>query len=190
MNLVLDGNSMLLDYPGKPNYTVIWALRSARVKKYHNLAKIGINTAELVKRAPEVIDPLFIPKQKNVLFIWELSNDLSYRNKNREEVYDNIKKYCEDRKKIGWIVILATCLPRAHKNDYHMFEEHRITVNQLIRDNAIPEGWADVVCDFALIKELSDCNNKEYYASDTIHLTVKGHQLAKEVMKKSILSTK
>jgi lysophospholipase L1-like esterase len=190
-NIVIDGNSITRGYGdgevSSPNLAVI----SAGLGQYDyiNLASNGSATTNLILSAGNKIDALYEPEMpgKNICIFWEGTNDIS-QGKTDTQAYNNIKSYCQARKAIGWKVIIGTLPPRTYLGAANQ-EAYRLSVNTIILENALSEGWADAIADIAsdeVMGNIDTTYDRDYYY-DRLHMTPAGHNLVMPYFRDALL---
>ncbi|MEI7425019.1 MAG: GDSL-type esterase/lipase family protein, partial [Candidatus Staskawiczbacteria bacterium] len=105
------------------------------------------------------IDPEYqASRPENILTIWGGTNDLYFGSGNESDItntYNNLVSYVNDRKTIGYKVIVNTILPRSgYATPDTYFEAHRQAYNTLIRNNW--KTFADAIADVASDSRIGD----------------------------------
>lgn len=110
----------------------------------------GIATTALINTRPAKEDSFLRPGANNVLFCWELTNEISGLSISAAQAYANMKTLCAAAKAVGWQqVIILTCLPRNAAffggQTGAGFETARQAVNASLRgDFTVASGIANV----------------------------------------------
>lgn len=133
-----------------------------------NLAINGSDIADLEARAATV-DSFYDASRgtNNILSVFIGANDV-VASGDTNQIFADLKSYCEDRRAVGWKIVLGTILP----NDFAA-QVRRNTINAMIRNDP---SFYDALADFAAnttIGEDGDEDNLTYY-SDGVHLTAAG----------------
>jgi len=152
------------------------ALRGVR---FRSVAVAGQTTRDCINRAPQYVDPLIRLRWRNVVFLWEIVNDLG-RGATADEALQHVVEYCMGRKAAGFEVWVATMQP-ASPEPYGVasFEDKRLLVNDMIRQSW--RFYADKLIDLAALPEFAT-NSTGIYKTDGVHLNASGEAVvAREV---------
>jgi lysophospholipase L1-like esterase len=192
--MVFDGNSLTagqgasagMDYPSQ----LIALLTSSGVAgmETHNFGVSGQQTGSMIADAATQIDPLINVGVQNILFAWEIGNDIYY-NGNAVNAENAFQTYCEARRAAGWKVIVFTCPPRNNTtpagDDVATYNTKLSASNTWIRTNYA--SFADALVDLAADSRLSDYTNMTYYYTDGVHLSNNGYGVVAELAKNQLL---
>jgi lysophospholipase L1-like esterase len=189
--VVIDGNSI-------PSFAGVRAIEQGLIDAgvstdaISNVAIGGKATTDLIISAGALVDPKFNPLYgwKNVCFIWEIINDIKNGTLSAQQVFDNIKNYCQARKAIGWKNVVGTCLPWQLSGATN--EQKRLDVNDMLRAELASGSslWLDALADVAsdsVMGNAATCSDPAYY-SDGTHPTALGQSLLKIYFKNAFLS--
>lgn len=155
------------------------ALRGVR---FRNVAVAGQTTRDCINRAATHVDPLLRPKWRNIVFLWEIVNDLG-KGASADEALQHVVEYCMGRKAAGFEVWVATMQP-ASPEPYGVasFEDKRVLVNDMLRQSW--RFYADTLIDLAALPEFAT-NETGHYKADGVHLNASGEAvIAREVRAK------
>ena len=127
------------------------------------------------------IDPEYqASRPENILTIWGGTNDLYFGSGNESDItntYNNLVSYVNDRKTIGYKVIVNTILPRSgYATPDTYFEAHRQAYNTLIRNNW--KTFADAIADVASDSRIGDFGDEldhTSYSTDKVHMSNTGY---------------
>lgn len=148
----------------------ISAISGSRV----NTNQAGIATvAERVATVAAMYDPA---RSKNIYSLYIGINDLAADGDSGATLYGEIKAVCQAVKALGFQVMVGTILPTTQLGSNGVLDDRRTAANVLIR-NAVSEGWADALFDFAAdatMGPLAAASNTSLY-SDGIHPTTTAH---------------
>lgn len=114
-------------------------------------------------------------RSRDVVVIWEVTNDLSVNNLTGQQAYDELVEFANSVHALGAYVIVATTIPRNHVDDAADIWTRGQACNTLIR--SAPAGTFDAVCDLAadpVFDAEIDCDNTTYYNADKLHLATAG----------------
>lgn len=131
---------------------------------------------------------------KDILFAWELTNDMAANTSNATTCYNNIVAYCvAARAALPTVkIIVATMMPRNsasinnanRQNDLNLLDD--TTLNGKIRNHLVQDGYADAICDTASDLTMGIYSNgvvgvgeknTTYYNADQIHPNTTGFNL-------------
>lgn len=157
-----------------------------------NLGVSGQTIDQLNVLAPRTIDPLFAAsRSKNIVVLLAGSNEL-VGGTSVEETFGRIVALCQTRRSAGFKVVMLTILPRTgllQKATKEDFETARQGLNASMRKNMAT--FADALVDVAadpMIGAAGATASMEFYQSDGVHLTPKGHGIAAGIVKAAILT--
>jgi lysophospholipase L1-like esterase len=199
--IVFDGNSLTADRgTASINYPQQLAEMETIRAKYKNFAKSSQTTVDMIEDASTTVDHLYDPSKKSILVAWEITNDLFF-GATPETAYANFVEYCQQRKAVGWRVVVINVLPRSNEGTPTNFEKSRKAVNQKMRED-FPDktnnptvyrsgekgGYADFLVDVDSIPELGNPGSEKntIYYPDLVHLTTYGYTLIANSVKNSI----
>jgi hypothetical protein len=186
IQIIVDGNSMSNEISGfAPNTNagkkyIEEFLRDDYPNTYRvkNVSILGQTTKQMIVAAPTRVDPFYdATRLDNVLFAWEGTNHIYLDSVSAQTAYDSLVSYCQQRRDVGWKVIIGTILPRSSVGTPSFQEARRDSVNVLIRANWAT--FADEMFDVAAntdIGEAGDSDNVTYYV-DKVHMTATGYQI-------------
>jgi lysophospholipase L1-like esterase len=172
-SLIFDGNSQTASEPQFGGLGYVNQMR-ALLPSWNcvNTAVSGTTTQDMITRAPTTVDPLrFASQALQIVMVWEGTNDLKL-GATVTDAYNHLVTYCTARRSLGFLVLIATLLPRGDAGAG--FEANRSAVNALIVANW--STFADGLTDFAAnttIGQAGQHTNATYYA-DGVHLTAAG----------------
>lgn len=175
-NIIIDGNSIACAHLGGNACEEGVTGAGLTTNDYYNVAVSGRTTRGLITLAFAQVDSFYDTAfgNKNILILWEGSNDLALNASSAASAYQSIKEYCMARKALGFKIIVATILPR---NDVDI-EARRLTVNTSIRNaKTNNESWIDAVADVAsdpTIGIFSATSNTAIYY-DGVHPAASAH---------------
>jgi lysophospholipase L1-like esterase len=136
----------------------------------------GQKLSDMLINAPTKVDPLFQPGLgRNVAVIWGGTNDLCWWAHTSEAVYEDLREYCEGRRRAGYTVVALTLLPRSDTGSPADFETLRQEVNSRIR--AGWAGFADAMVDVGsdpFIGISGSETDLRFYSPDRVHLNNAG----------------
>lgn len=119
----------------------------------------GISGQTTVQMQTDAVNKVFnkytTAYSKDVLFAWELTNDMAANASNVTTCYNNMVNYCiAARAALPNIkIVVATMLPRTgvtnsnRQNDSNLLDD--TTLNGKIRNHLVQDGYCDAVCDVA-----------------------------------------
>jgi lysophospholipase L1-like esterase len=185
--IVFDGNSLTAgqgapsgsDYPAQL-IALLGGLGITGIAHY-NFGVGAQTTTAMASDAASQIDPLILGGVQNILFAWEIGNDI-YFNGNTATAETNFQNYCLDRQAAGWRVIVLTLMPRNQTTSFgdnvSQFNTKLNNANTWLRANytSFAEGIVDVAAD----SRLSDYTNTTYFFDGT-HLTAAGYGVVAEL---------
>lgn len=185
--IVFDGNSLTagqgaasgMDYPAQL-IALLEALGITGIADY-NFGVGGQTTTDMDSDAASQIDTLILPGVQNILFAWEIGNDI-YFNGDVSAAQTRFQNYCLARQAAGWTVIVFTLTPRnqstAFGDDVTTYNTKLNSANTWLRANYT--GFASGLVDVAADSRLSDYLDSTYYA-DGIHHTNLGYGVDAEL---------
>lgn len=158
----------------------------------------GISGQTTVQMQTDAVSKVFNKNttgySKDVLFVWELTNDMAANSSNATTCYNNMVNYCiAARAALPNIkIIVATMMPRNsasinnanRQNDSNLTDD--ATLNGKIRNHLVQDGYADAICDTASDPTMGIYSNgvagvgeknTTYYNVDEIHPTTAGYNL-------------
>ncbi len=147
-----------------------------------NVAVPGQEWSDMLDDAACEIDPLFAPAaRQNIVVVWAGTNDLN-RTHTAKRIWRELERYCRDRRRRGWKVVILTVLPRIPTRSGSRFERQRRLLNHAIR-----ERWpavADAVADVAHDERIGDYAGfaAAQYKTDGIHNNAAGNAVIAEVV--------
>jgi lysophospholipase L1-like esterase len=185
--IVFDGNSLTAGqgstggntYPAQL-IALLEALGITGIADY-NFGVGGQTTSDMDSDVTTQIDPLILGGVQNILFAWEIGNDI-YFNGDVSAAQTRFQNYCEDRQAAGWTVIVITLTPRNQStsfgDDVTAFNAKLDAANTWLRANYT--SFASGLVDVALDDRLSDYLDTTYF-SDGIHYTNAGYGVVAEL---------
>lgn len=120
---------------------------------------------------------------KDVVVIWELTNDMSATGGNQDSCYAHMVSLCQDVRTNmpSAKIIVLTMMPRnarpTRQNDSDLFDDN--TLNGMVRNRLVQDGYADYICDTGsdtLMGKAGQNTNLDYYKADQIHPNAVGYQ--------------
>lgn len=185
--IVFDGNSLTAgqgatsgqDYPAQL-INLLTALGVTGIAHY-NFGVGGQTTSDMDSDVTTQIDPLILGGVQNILFAWEIGNDIYY-NGNTTAAETRFQNYCLDRQAAGWTVIVITLTPRNQSSAFgdtiSQFNTKLNNANTWLRANYT--SFASGIVDVAADSRLSDYTDATYF-SDGIHYTDAGYGVVAEL---------
>ncbi len=183
-NVIVDSNSL-----GTPQFGSIPWPEQLQTKVNNpgcivtNFSVSGQSTSEMLGDVKTQIDPLFVVGKTNVLFVMEVGNDLFFgRSPNLEVAKEKFKRYCLERRAVGWKVIAMTCYDRLQP-----------TVRQDLKDfnTWLLETWtgfANDIVDCYQDPVYRDATNTVYFP-DGVHPNIAGTFGIAELAYRALLRT-
>lgn len=165
----------------------------------------GQTTVEMLKDAyASVFNKSKTFLSKDVIFVWELTNDMAANSSNATTCYNNLVTYLQALKSYlpTAKIVVATMLPRSaasitnanRQNDANLTDD--TTLNGKIRNHLVADGYCDAICDVASDATMGIYSNgvagvgeknTTYYNVDEIHPNTTGYNyLATNYIKPSI----
>lgn len=154
----------------------------------------GISGQTTVQMQSDAVNKVFNKNTtaytKDILFVWELTNDMAANASNATTCYNNMVNYCiVARAALPNIkIVVATMLPRTgvtnanRQNDSNLLDD--TTLNGKIRNHLVQDGYADAICDVASDATMGIYSNgvagvgeknTTYYSVDEIHPNTTGY---------------
>jgi len=179
-NIIFEGNS-LFNYMSNAGglfgfyipQGVYNNVKGSYVLAYTSFAISGRNQTQINSSISTNIAPLV--KFKDVIIVWEGTNDLYTNGLSGQAAYDNLTTYVNMVRAYGAIVIVCTVIARDGATDSADLMTRIGDYNTLVRNNAGSLGIT--VCDLAadpLFDTRADASNATYYNADKIHQTTAG----------------
>jgi len=182
--IVFDGDSLTYGTgsdPGEDYPSVALQRLPARVTAV-NVAVPGQEWGDMLDDAACEIDPLFAPAaRQNIVIVWAGTNDLN-RTHTAKRIWRELERYCRDRRRRGWKVVILTVLPRIPTRSGSRFERQRRLLNHAIRERS--PAVADAVADVAHDERIGDYAGfaAAQYKTDGIHNNAAGNAVIAEVV--------
>jgi hypothetical protein len=138
-----------------------------------NIAVGGQTTPQMNVDAAQQIDAIYDGNKNCVLIAWEIGNDL-YFGATVEMACANFKKYCSDRRSIGWRVVAITVADRLHLSGTPggdtgvQYTAKVLAANDWLRNNW--RNFADALVDSRKVPALTNASNPSFFP-DGIHPT-------------------
>lgn len=192
-DVVVAGNSLATGYGASTDFTTPPGYVSGELGPAASVcdaALAGATTGYLVGQDVTRVDPLVdaAATTTQVLFFWEIRNDLCIQLSTKETALANAQEYADDRTAAGWSVILGTCidsqLASGAGDEPADFNTSRTFINDALGDDftvstADPYVWlagpgvtyAAALIRFDQMSEFSDATDTDYYQADKVHLT-------------------
>lgn len=146
-----------------------------------NVAHAGDTIDTMTTDAASQVDAAYDgTKDYSWVHFWGGTNNL-ITGESAASVYSKIKTYCQARKTATPLVriCVGTIINRNEAGLVAGWSTAALSVNSSIRANAIAEGWADAVADYAADSRYTpgsgDTTNTVWYNGDKIHLTDAGY---------------
>lgn len=194
-NIVGDGNSLMLRVDGSQGiWDIITQLSHTNPFQgtnvtFHNFGVGGQTTAQMTTDAAVQIDTLYNPAVKNILIVWEVTNDIGF-NQDVSGAVSRMTTYCNARRAAGWKVVLLTCIPRGGTSvsgqTQPSYDNDLITANtSLIAGEGV---FADKVINLRSDSRLSAVSTTYYRDGDQTHLNQEGYRIVVEMIMQKILT--
>lgn len=213
VNVVFDGNSFTSGTDATQGLTIPAQVGNLLGLNYliTNKAVSGQTTQQMSADYASDIATVYSASNysKNILVVYEGRNDLVINSTVTSTIaYNNLKAYADLGKATGFKIVMVTLLPSwttpPYKGDatsagYTALNTDRLTVNTLIRNNYIAEGWilADIAADTRIgtlgkneqsgytWSSTRPTNNGIY--SDGTHLNSTGYGIKANIIKDAVL---
>jgi lysophospholipase L1-like esterase len=163
------------------SYTSI--LAAGKKVAAQNYSVGGIETNTMINNFSTVLAPFIKPN--DVVFFWEIINDIGGGGKTAAQAYANCILYCNMCKRMGAKVIIASTIPATNVTN----EQAKLDTDTLIRANWTT--FADAFCDFRSqphFQTTADAADLTYYIADGTHLTDLGYDTISNFATPIILS--
>jgi len=169
--IVFDGNSLTNSRGGVPAYPSLLAIPTNITTA--NVSARGSTTVEQDALAATAVDALHRDGLCLVV-MWEGANDL-YFGATAEQAIDHLRQYAARRRAAGFVVLLASLLPRSDAGLSPNYEARRQAVNTWLRAHhqEIADGFIDIGRDPAMGAAGQELNRR-YYLPDRVHLAAGG----------------
>lgn len=125
--------------------------------------------------------------KKDIIVIWEGTNDMAVNNLSGAAAFANLKTYINTVNTYSAKIIVCTVIARDYITDSANLMTRISSYNQLVKDSSILYNYT--VADVGAITNLvlrSDCSNTTYYHADKIHLVTTGYNLVINLIKTTI----
>ena len=187
ITVVCDGNSLTFGLGGKSYPSQLQSILGRRFKVI-NKGVSGQTTAKMMQDAATDIDSLTRNSNNSLICVaWECTNDMFFGTE-ATTAFNNLKKYCQDRRASGFKVVALTVLPRSEPGTPANFESQRQILNTLLRKHW--RDFADALADIATDKNLGypgAQKNLRFYG-DLVHLNEAGYRIIAKYVAESIFS--
>lgn len=194
--IVFDGNSHFYGYPNNTlteSPPAIFSTLSPFSTNGTTVYNKGINgqvTAAMTYDADTDIDPLYNSSVTSILIALEIENDIFF-NGDPTAAYNNMVDYCNDRRAVGWKVLVCTNPFRNYGpttpagDDAATYSLKLDTAVALVRANwaSFSDGIVDLRANSAF-----QSYSPTYYVADELHFTVTGNALIATLIRNKILS--
>jgi lysophospholipase L1-like esterase len=175
--IVFDGDSLTEGYFLTPaqSYPSQVMRRLPERLEWRNFGISGQTWPDLLRDVRHEVDPLYSPSRRlNLVVVWAGANDLAVGHA-AQQVYENARRYCEARRRVGFTVITATLYPLEPKDVDRQFEARRAAYNDLLR--AHWRDFADALVDIAADERIGDASGpaRRQYFIDAVHLNEAGY---------------
>lgn len=175
--IVFDGDSLTEGYMFAPaeSYPSQVMRRLSVPLQWENVAVSGQTWPDLLRDVEREVDPLYSPERPlNVVVVWAGANDLAGGFAPRE-VYENARRYCEGRRREGFVVVILAMYPLQPKDLDDGYERRRLTYNALLREHW--HEFADALVDVAADERIGDASPpaRNVYFVDAVHLNETGY---------------
>jgi hypothetical protein len=132
------------------------------------------------------VDPIFNSGASSIVIAWEVGNDIYY-NGSVVNAMTRFWYYCDQRKAVGWKVIIINCPPRDQSTT---FGDNSSQYNaKLVSANTeMYNDWrkhCDGLIDLAQDSRFQGYNFT-YYDADKVHYTDAGYEVIADLVKKKI----
>lgn len=142
--------------------------------------------------ASQWIDPLFArSRSKNLIVLHGGGNDMAQGGQSVADAFARMVAYCQDRRSVGWKVVVLTILPRTgFLRTGEDFEAERQEFNALMRKNLVrfADGLADIGADPTIGIASARGNWMYYQVANGILPTAAGHRIIAPIVKAAILT--
>jgi lysophospholipase L1-like esterase len=149
----------------------------------YNFINLGISSAnveDLNTYESTNIDQLVNQSHKFVLLVWIGANDYATP---LSAFTQDLTAYWQKRRAAGYKIIAFTVLPRGDKSPLE-----QVAMNDWIRDNW--KSYCDGLVDVAVVPELQDPTNLDYFNKDEIHLTDAGNTIVAKLVSQAVANLK
>ena len=183
--LICDGDSLTQGIGSTYNYPM--QLDSSLSAAHHRFVVInagvgGRTVRDMGGSAAENVDSRFQSGGLNILVFWGGTNDIAVDKVNGDSTYQRIKSYLDDRRSLGWKIIVLTITRRS---DFSGIKEAaRQAANRRILANC--NSIADACIDVAAEPLLANPGDSRYFR-DGIHLTDEGYKIVAEAVKPAVI---
>jgi len=175
--VVFDGDSLTAGFmlPAAESYPAQLMATLPPSITWVNVAVSGQIWPQLLADAGTDVDDRYDDRRAdNVVVVWAAANDLA-TGFPAQEILDNARRYCEERRQRGFRVIVLTMYPLQPKDVDAEYDQVRREYNELLR-----AGWpefAEGLVDVAADDRLGDDSGPERaaYFLDLVHLTAAGY---------------
>ncbi|GEM_PF-1905053 len=175
--VVFDGDSLTAGFmlPAAESYPAQLMATLPPSITWANVAVSGQIWPQLLADADTDVDDRYDDRRAaNVVVVWAAANDLA-TGFSAQEILDNARRYCEQRRQRGFRVIILSMYPLQPKDADAEYDQVRREYNDLLR-----AGWpefADGLVDVAADDRLGDDSGPERaaYFLDLVHLTAAGY---------------
>lgn len=191
--IVCDGNSLTYGYP----YDTLVDSYPAKLKNVlpsnftiYNFGVNGQTTLSMIGDASSQIDSLYDANKNNILFAFEIGNDI-YLNGNLVNAVNSFKQYCNDRRLVGWKVVALTLPERIHGYTTPFGDNDTVYTQKIDGANALlttnPNSYCDYLLD--LRADINFTNSLSYYyVADRVHYSAQGYAAIANKAKQALLS--
>ncbi|OHB99878.1 MAG: hypothetical protein A2Z57_11175 [Planctomycetes bacterium RIFCSPHIGHO2_12_39_6] len=128
-------------------------------------------------------------KAGDVVFLWEITNDLSVNGLTGQQAYDEVVIFCNSVRALGGKIAVGTFIARNHSADVADLFTRGQDCNTLLRNN--PSEY-DLLIDLgvdSIFNEKTDADNTTYFLSDKLHLTTTGQDYAAGLISTDLLNS-
>lgn len=184
-NLLLDGDSRTDGWNCREEKPYLDYLELGKAVRVQKISYGGATSWELNNRSTDVYEEYFDPERHNVVVVWIGANDLVVHNQKPDVVFNNLVKYCSERSRQGWDVILCTEISLAGSLGLRKFDQDRLKLNDSLRSQY--RNLASGLADLAAIAELGSVKawQDETYFCDGVHLTNHGSFLVAQAVQQA-----
>jgi lysophospholipase L1-like esterase len=187
--IVFDGDSLTagLMLPEAESYPAqLMAILPPSIS-WVNVAVSGQIWPQLLADAGTDVDDRYDDRRAvNVVVVWAAANDLA-SGFSAQDIFDNARRYCEERRQRGFRVVVLTMYPLQPKDVDAEYDQVRREYNELLR-----AGWpdfADGLVDVAADERIGDDSGPERsaYFLDLVHLTAAGYWVIADCVRPVLL---
>jgi lysophospholipase L1-like esterase len=186
VNIVVDGDSLAFGSKASPGKSFPSQMAALLGKRYPitNIAVPGQGTSDMVRNEAKLAYPLVNPKaKKNVIVVWELTNEAVSTGVKAADCVNHILTYVENATshKYDRAIVLTMVNRKGFTGGETVdsLEVKRLAINDLLRAD---RGAHFTLVDLAIHPQLENSSNRRFFNEDQVHLTDAGYAIvAKDV---------